>query len=78
MARHSRTTFIFGPEFRARLRQLRQRRGLTLRAMAALMDRQGSGAHVQLARLEQGKVTYPSIKIIPNSGDRFNVKPCVN
>ena len=64
MARHSRTTFIFGPEFRARLRQLRQRRGLTLRAMAALMDRQGSGAHVQFARLEQGKVKYPSINLI--------------
>ena len=38
------------------MRLLRKRRGLTLRAMAALMDRQGSGAHVQLARLEQGKV----------------------
>jgi len=32
--------------------------------MAALMDRQGRGAHVQFARLEQGKVKYPSINLI--------------
>ncbi len=64
MAYHSKTTFTFGSELRARLRQLRERRGLSLRAMAVLMDRQGSGAHMQLARLEQGKVKYPSINLI--------------
>ena len=64
MAHHSKTEFTFGPEFRARLRELRKRRGLSLRALALLMDRQGSGAHVQLARLEQGKVKYPSINLI--------------
>jgi hypothetical protein len=32
--------------------------------MAMLMDRQGSGAHVQLARLERGKIRYPSINLI--------------
>jgi len=64
MAHHSKTAFTFGPEFRARLRELRKRRGLTLRAMAMLMDRQGSGAHVQLARLERGKIRYPSINLI--------------
>jgi transcriptional regulator with XRE-family HTH domain len=64
MAHHSKTAFTFGPEFRARLRQLRKRRGLTLRTMAVLMDRPGSGAHVQLARLERGKVKYPSINLI--------------
>jgi transcriptional regulator with XRE-family HTH domain len=64
MAHHSKTAFTFGPEFRARLSELRKRRGLTLRAMAMLMDRQGAGAHVQLARLEQGKVKYPSINLI--------------
>jgi transcriptional regulator with XRE-family HTH domain len=64
MAHHSKTTFAFGPEFRARLRQLRKRRGLTLRALAVLMDRQVPGAHAQLARLERGKVKYPSINLI--------------
>ena len=64
MAYHSKTTFTFGPEFGARLRELRKRRGLTLRAMALLMDRQGSGAHTQLGRLEQGKVKYPSINLV--------------
>lgn len=64
MAHHSKTTFDFGPEFRARLRELRKRRGLTLRTMAVLMDRQGPGAHVQFARLERGEVKYPSINLI--------------
>jgi transcriptional regulator with XRE-family HTH domain len=64
MAHHSKTTFDFGPELRARLRELRKRRGLTLRAMALLMDRHGAGAHVQLARLEKGQVKYPSINLI--------------
>ena len=64
MANHSKTAFTFGPEFRARLRQLRKRRGLTLRSMAMLMDRQGSGAHVQLARLERGDIKYPSFNLI--------------
>jgi len=64
MAHHSKTTFAFGPEFRARLRQLRKRRGLTLRALAVLMDRPVPGAHAQLARLERGKVKYPSINMI--------------
>jgi transcriptional regulator with XRE-family HTH domain len=64
MAEHSKTAFTFGPELRARLRELRERRGLTLRAMALLMDRPGRGAHVQLARLEKGGVKYPSINLI--------------
>jgi hypothetical protein len=32
--------------------------------MAVLMDRQGSGAHVQLARLERGDIKYPSFNLI--------------
>jgi transcriptional regulator with XRE-family HTH domain len=64
MAHHSKTAFPFGPELRARLRQLRKRRGLTLRTMAVLMDRQGSGAHAQLSRLERGDVKYPSFNLI--------------
>jgi transcriptional regulator with XRE-family HTH domain len=64
MAHHSKTAFGFGPELRARLRELRKRRGLTLRAMALLMDRTRAGAHVQLARLEKGQVKYPSINLI--------------
>jgi transcriptional regulator with XRE-family HTH domain len=64
MTRHSKTAFTFGPELRARLRQLRKRRGLTLRTMAVLMDRQTPGAHAQLSRLERGKMPYPSFNFI--------------
>jgi transcriptional regulator with XRE-family HTH domain len=64
MAHHSKTTFDFGPELRARLYELRKRCGLSLRTMALLMDRHGAGAHVQLARLEKGQVKYPSINLI--------------
>jgi hypothetical protein len=53
MAYHSKTTFTFGPELRARLRQLRKRRGLTLRDLALLMDRRGPGSRTQLAKLER-------------------------
>jgi transcriptional regulator with XRE-family HTH domain len=67
MTRHSKTTFTFDPQFRTRLRQLRKRRGLTLRAMAVLMDGPGSGAHVQLARSEHGKVNYPSFNLIADN-----------
>jgi transcriptional regulator with XRE-family HTH domain len=64
MTRHSKTAFVFGPELRARLRQLRERRGLSLRAMAVLMDRQGAGAHAQLSRLERGAMPYPPFNFI--------------
>ena len=64
MIRHSKTAFTFGPELRARLRQLRKRRGLTLRAMAVLMDRQSPGAHAQLSRLERGKMPFPPFNFI--------------
>ena len=64
MAYHSETTFTFGPEHGARLRKLRKSRGLTLRALALLMDRQGANAYTQLARLERGKVRFPSLNLI--------------
>ena len=64
MTRHSKTAFTFGPELRARLRQLRERRGLSLRAMAVLMDRQSAGAHAQLSRLERGAMPYPPFNFI--------------
>jgi len=64
MARHSKTAFTFGPELRARLRQLRQRNGLTLRAMTVLMDRQNPGAHAQLSRLERGEMPYPTFNFV--------------
>lgn len=80
MAHHSKTTFAFRPEFSARLCQLRKRRGLTLRALAVLMDRRVPGAHAQLARLERGKVKYPSINLIVDylraSGAGFRRCPC--
>ena len=64
MTRHSKTAFTFGPELRARLRQLREKKGLTLRAMALLMDRHSPGAHAQLSRLERGKMPYPTFNFV--------------
>jgi len=64
MTRHSKTAFTFGPELRARLRELRQRSGLSLRAMTALMDRETPGAHAQLSRLERGKMPYPTFNFV--------------
>jgi len=64
MAHYSKTAFAFGTELRARLRGLRERSGLTLRAMATLMDRQTPGAHAQLSRLERGKMSYPTFNFV--------------
>ncbi|MBN2465546.1 helix-turn-helix domain-containing protein [candidate division WOR-3 bacterium] len=64
MTRHSKTAFTFGPELRARLRQLRERRGLSLRAMAVMMDRQTPGGHAQLSRLERGRMSFPTFNFV--------------
>jgi hypothetical protein len=42
MSIFSKSTFVFGPEPGARLRALRRRRGLSLRDLAALIDRHGT------------------------------------
>ena len=42
MSMLSKSTFVFGPELGARLKALRERRGLTLREVAVLMDRHGT------------------------------------
>jgi transcriptional regulator with XRE-family HTH domain len=62
--KHAKTAFVFTPELGARLRLLRTRRDLSLRNLAALMDRQRPGSFNPLARLEQGKIKYPSINLI--------------
>jgi transcriptional regulator with XRE-family HTH domain len=62
--KYAKTAFVFSPELGARLRLLRTRRDLSLRDLAALMDRQRPGSFNPLARLEQGKIKYPSINLI--------------
>ena len=62
--KYSRTTFVFAPELGARLRQLRKRRGLSLRELAVLMDRHRPGSANPLTRLERGRIAYPSINLI--------------
>jgi transcriptional regulator with XRE-family HTH domain len=62
--RFSKTTFRFGREFGARLRDLRQRRGLSLRQLALLMDRHQPGSFNLMAKLERGDLKYPSINLV--------------
>jgi len=64
MSHHSRTTFVFGSELGSRLRQLRMRRGLSLRGLALLMDRRSTGSYNQMARLERGYVRHPTLNLI--------------
>ena len=62
--KHTKTTFVFTPEFGARMRQLRERRKLSLREMASLMDRHQPGSFNLLAKLERGALRHPSINLI--------------
>ena len=64
MSIFSKSTFVFGPELGARLKALRKRRGLSLRDVAVLMDRYGTGSHNQLSKLERGAVTHPSVNLL--------------
>jgi transcriptional regulator with XRE-family HTH domain len=64
MSIFSKSTFVFGPELGARLKALRKRRGLSLRDVAVLMDRHGTGSHNQLSKLERGAVTHPSVNLL--------------
>jgi len=61
MPPYTQLTFRFGRELG---RRLRLRQGLSLRALALLMDRQSAGAHNQLARLEQGRLNRPSLNLV--------------
>jgi transcriptional regulator with XRE-family HTH domain len=64
MSIFSKSTFAFGPELGARLKALRKRRSLSLRDVAVLMDRHGTGSHNQLSKLERGAVTHPSVNLL--------------
>jgi transcriptional regulator with XRE-family HTH domain len=64
MSIFSKSTFVFGPELGARLKAVRERRGLSLRDVAVLMDRHGTGSHNQLSKLERGAVTHPSVNLL--------------
>jgi len=62
--KHTKTTFVFTPEFGVRLRQLRARQNLSLRGLALLMDRHQPGSFNLLAKLERGELKHPSINLI--------------
>lgn len=62
--KYTKTTFVFTPEFGARLRQLRKRRNLSLRDLALLMDRHQPGSFNLLAKLERGDLKHPSINLL--------------
>ena len=64
MSDFSKSTFILGPELGARLKALRKHRGLSLRDVAVLMDRPGTGSHTQLSRLERGVVPHVSVGLL--------------
>jgi len=64
MKRYRFITFVFTPEMGARLRELRKRRGLSLRQMALLMDRHKPGSFNLPARLERGEVRQPSLGLV--------------
>lgn len=56
--------FEFPAELAARLRQVRLAAGLTQAQVAMLMGRQGRGAWNVVARLESGRVRYPSLGLV--------------
>ncbi|MCX6844420.1 MAG: helix-turn-helix domain-containing protein [candidate division WOR-3 bacterium] len=62
--KYSKSTFVFTPEFGARLRLLRERRNLSLRDLALLMDRHQPGSFNLLAKLERGDLKHPSINLL--------------
>jgi transcriptional regulator with XRE-family HTH domain len=62
--KHTKTTFVFTPEFGVRLRLLRKRRNLSLRDLALLMDRHQPGSFNLLAKLERGDLKHPSMNLI--------------
>ncbi len=62
--KYTKTTFVFTPEFGARLRLLRKRRNLSLRDLALLMDRHQPGSFNLLAKLERGDLKHPSINLL--------------
>jgi len=62
--KHTKTKFVFTPEFGARLRQLRRRQSLSLRGLALLMDRHQPGSFNLLAKLERGELKHPSINLL--------------
>jgi len=62
--KYTKTTFVFTPEFGARLRLLRKRRSLSLRDLALLMDRRQPGSFNLLAKLERGDLKHPSVNLV--------------
>ncbi len=62
MARYD--TFRFDALLGARLRELRDRAGLTQLALVVAMGRQGKGWHVWVSRLELGKYPNPALALI--------------
>jgi len=58
------STFEFPPELGQRLRELRLKAGLTQERLASLMGRQARTMQSRIARLERGKIEFPTIAFI--------------
>lgn len=57
------TTFVFGPELGSRLRELRERAGLSQRELAHVMGRK-PGSQGRITRLESGKLKHPTFGLV--------------
>jgi transcriptional regulator with XRE-family HTH domain len=62
--KRSQDTFVFTPEFGARLRDLRLKAGLTQLELARAMGRAGRSAGNLVSRLERGDERYPSFGLV--------------
>ena len=70
MAHHSKTAFTFGPEFRTRLRELRKRRGRTLRAMALLR----ANVEKWAPKLNDPKFASEAAKVVADIYNQWKVR----
>ncbi len=62
--KRTKDTFVFPKELGARLRELRQRAGLSQAAVALLMGRRGKKAGTLVTRLEKGHLEFPSVALL--------------
>jgi len=64
MRKGSRDSFVFGPEFGRKLRQLRANAGLSQEQLCRRMARSGKNARTLIGRLETGKTRHPTLGLI--------------
>ncbi|UCG42933.1 MAG: helix-turn-helix domain-containing protein [candidate division WOR-3 bacterium] len=64
MQKRPESTFDFPPELGQRRRELRLKAGLTQQRLASLMGRKARAMQPRIARLETGKIEFPTIAFI--------------